>query len=144
MDIPAFDGFSGKKADGSPFRILIVDDSPFMIKQMVRFVEALKCEVAGTAQDGLEAVQLYPNLKPDVVTLDITMPKMDGIQTLEKLIEMDSQAKIVMVSALGHEDMVKQSILKGAMYFIVKPLTLSKVTQTLVPVLKKLSGTEEE
>jgi two-component system chemotaxis response regulator CheY len=138
MDVQAFDGFNGTKSDGSPFRVMVVDDSAFMLNQMKRFMEAIGCQVVGTAQDGLEAVKLYPQIKPDVVTMDITMPRMDGIEALTSIKEMDPKAKVIMVSALGHEQMVKDAILKGATYFIVKPLTLSKVRQTMIPVLKKI------
>lgn len=135
----AFDGFDGKKKDGSPFRFLIVDDSPFMVKQMERFVEAIQCQVAGTAINGKEALRVYPRVKPDIVTLDITMPEMDGLETLVELMKIDPKTRVIMVSALGHENMVKESILRGATYFIVKPLTLSKVKETLIPVLRKIA-----
>ena len=138
MDAQAFDGFNGRKADGSPFKIMVVDDSAFMLNQMKRFMEAIGCEVIGTAPDGVEAVRIYPQLKPDVVTMDITMPRMDGIEALSAIKEIDPRAKIIMVSALGHEQMVKDAILKGATYFIVKPLTLTKVRQTMIPILKKI------
>lgn len=133
-----FDGFNGKKSDGSPFRVMVVDDSAFMLNQMKRFMETIGCNVVGTANDGEEAVRIYSQLKPDVVTMDITMPRMDGIEALMSIKEIDPRAKIIMVSALGHEQMVKDAILKGATYFIVKPLTLSKIRQTMIPILKKI------
>lgn len=140
MSNEAFDGFNGLKKDGSPFTFLIVDDSAFMINQMKRFIEGMGCKVVGTASNGLEAVKLYPQVKPDVVTLDITMPRMDGIETLTEIKKIDPNAKVIMVSALGHENMVKEAVLRGATYFIVKPLTVTKIREVLIPVLKKIGG----
>ena len=78
--------------------------------------------------------ELYPNV--DLVTMDITMPKMDGVSALEKIIEFDKDAKVVMISALGKEDLVKKSLLVGAKNYIVKPLDRKKVLERVVGVLK--------
>lgn len=78
-------------------------------------------EVVGEAEDGYEAVNMYMALKPDIVTMDITMPDMDGIEALKKIKEFDKDANVVMITALGQEAFVKESIMLGAKGFIVKP-----------------------
>ena len=94
--------------------------------------------MVGTAVDGMEGVEKYKELYPnvDLVTMDITMPKMDGVSALEKIIEFDKDAKVVMISALGKEDLVKKSLLVGAKNYIVKPLDRKKVLERVVGVLK--------
>ena len=78
--------------------------------------------------------ELYPNL--DLVTMDITMPKMDGVTSLEKIIEFDKEAKVIMISALGKEELVKKSLLAGAKNYIVKPLDRKKVLERILQILK--------
>ncbi len=78
--------------------------------------------------------ELYPNV--DLVTMDITMPKMDGVTALEKIIEFDKNARIVMISALGKQDLVKKSLLLGAKNYIVKPLDRPKVLERVLLSLK--------
>ena len=79
----------------------------------------------------------YKELQPDIVTMDITMPKMDGVTSLEKIIEFDKNAKVIMISALGKQDLVKKSLLLGAKNYIVKPLDRKKVLERIVMTLKK-------
>ena len=93
--------------------------------------------VVGTAENGEEGVLMYKEYKPDLVTMDITMPKMDGITALTKIIEYDKNAKVVMVSALGKEDMVKKALLAGAKNYITKPLDRKKVLERIKMVLAK-------
>jgi two-component system chemotaxis response regulator CheY len=129
----------GLKPDGKPYKILIVDDSIFIAKQLGQILTSEGYEVAATAQDGEAAVEQYkehyPNL--DLVTMDITMPKMDGLTALEHIIGFDKGAKVVMISALGKEDLVKKALLLGAKSYIVKPLDRKKV---LDRVLKAVAG----
>jgi len=134
----AFDGFKAIKKDGTKLRAMIVDDSTFMIKQLERFLTAIDVDVVATATNGLDAVKLYPVAKPDFVTLDITMPKMDGMEALTEIKKLDKKANIIMVSALGQEQTIKESILRGAIYFLVKPITITTIRERLIPVLKKL------
>lgn len=126
------------KKDGTQFTCLVVDDSVFVIKQMCKLLENMNCKVLGRAINGEEALAMYEKLRPDFVTLDITMPKKDGIETLTDIIKADPSAKVIMVTALGQKAMVKKAVELGATYFIVKPLNQEKLEQTLVPVLKKL------
>ncbi len=129
-----------KKADGSKFKFLIVDDSAFMVKNLERVVKILDGEVAGTAGNGQEAIEKYKATQPDIVTMDITMPDMDGIQAVEGIMKVNSNAVIIMVSALGHQDMVKEAIVKGAKYFIVKPFKIPDACNIIRNFLLKLGG----
>ncbi|WP_295158682.1 response regulator [uncultured Brachyspira sp.] len=131
-----------KEADGinefgKPFKVLIVDDSAFVVKQLQQIFVSEQYNVVGTAENGEEGVLMYKEYKPDLVTMDITMPKMDGITALTKIIEYDKNAKVVMVSALGKEDMVKKALLAGAKNYITKPLDRKKVLERIKMVLTK-------
>lgn len=128
----------GLKEDGTPYRVLIVDDSMFVAKQLSQILTSEGFEIAGTAADGEEGVEKYKELYPkvDLVTMDITMPKMDGVTALEKIIEFDKDARIIMVSALGKQDLVKKSLLMGAKNYIVKPLDRKKVLERILMSLK--------
>lgn len=122
---------------GRPFRVLIVDDSVFVIKQIQQILISEQYDIVGTAEDGEKGVMMYKELKPDLVTMDITMPKMDGLTALAKIVEYDKNAKIVMISALGKEDLVKKALLTGAKNYITKPLDRKKVLDRIRSVLKK-------
>ncbi len=127
----------GKKADGSSYKVLIVDDSMFVAKQISQILSSEGYEIVGTAKDGIEGLEKYKELHPnvDLVTMDITMPNMDGVTCLQKIIEFDPEAKIVMISALGKQDLVKQSLLSGAKNYIVKPLDRAKVLERISSIL---------
>ena len=129
----------GDKGDGTSYKVLIIDDSVFVVKQLTQILKSEKFEIIGNAQDGEEGIQKYKELYPnvDLVTLDITMPKMDGITTLEKIIEFDNNAKIIIISALGKEDLVKKALISGAKNYIVKPLDREKVLSRIEAILKK-------
>ena len=124
---------SGLRTDGRPYRVLIIDDSVFIAKQLGQILASEGFEVAGTAENGALGVERYQEMHPtvDLVTMDITMPKMDGISALEKIMAFDKEAVVLMVSALGKEDLVKKAILIGAKGFIVKPLDRKKVLNEL-------------
>jgi len=129
----------GKKPDGGSYRVLVVDDSMFVAKQIGQILTSEGYEVAATAADGEIGVEKYKELFPniDLVTMDITMPKMDGITALEHIINFDKNAKVVMISALGKQDLVKKSLLLGAKNYIVKPLDRKKVLERISQVLAK-------
>jgi two-component system chemotaxis response regulator CheY len=129
----------GAKPEGGSYQVLVVDDSMFISKQLGQIFTSEGFEVAGTAADGAQGVELYKTLHPniDLVTMDITMPVMDGVTALEKILEFDKNACIIMVSALGKEDVVKKSLLMGAKSYIVKPLDRKKVLERVVSVLKR-------
>ncbi|HNZ27872.1 MAG TPA: response regulator [Spirochaetota bacterium] len=129
----------GIKEDGTPYKVLIVDDSIFVKKQLSQILTSEQYDVVDTAGDGEEGIEKYKENYPnvDLVTMDITMPKLDGISALEKIIEFDKNAKVVMVSALGKQELVKKSLLLGAKNYIVKPLDRKKVLERLLLVLKR-------
>lgn len=128
----------GVKVDGTKFRVLVVDDSVFVAKQLTQILTSDGYEIVATAQDGKDGVDKYKELCPnvDLVTMDITMPRMDGITALEQIMAFDKNARVVMVSALGKEELVKKSLLAGAKNYIVKPLDRKKVLERISASLK--------
>ena len=113
-------------------KVLIVDDAAFMRSMIADIVGKQEgFEVVGQASTGAEAVERYRELKPDLVTMDIVMPEMDGIEATRKIMQENPEARIVMCSALGQEALVIESIAAGARDFIVKPFTAEKVLQVL-------------
>lgn len=128
----------GKKSDGTPYRVLVVDDSMFVTKQIGQILTSEGFEVVATAADGEEGLEKYKELYPnvDLVTMDITMPKMDGVTSLEKIMEFDKNARVVMISALGKQELVKKSLLLGAKNYIVKPLDRKKVLERIINSLE--------
>lgn len=127
----------GLKDDGSKYRVLVVDDSMFVAKQLTQILSSDGYEIVATAADGKEGVDKYKELCPnvDLVTMDITMPRMDGITALEQIMAFDKNARVVMVSALGKEELVKKSLMLGAKSFIIKPLDRKKVLERISKVL---------
>jgi two-component system, chemotaxis family, chemotaxis protein CheY len=108
-------------------RILVVDDAAFMRKMVTDALTKGGHEVIGEAGDGAEAVQQYQTLKPDLTTLDITMPEKDGLSALKDIMALDPAAKVIMCSALGQESKVLESIKLGAKDFVVKPFQADRV-----------------
>jgi two-component system chemotaxis response regulator CheY len=129
----------GLRDDGQKFRVLVVDDSIFVAKQIGQILTSEGYEVIATAVDGEQGVEKYKELYPnvDLVTMDITMPKMDGITALEQIMGFDKNAKVIMISALGKQDLVKKSLMLGARNYIVKPLDRMKVLERIHQVLIK-------
>lgn len=116
-------------------RILIADDAMFMRATMKMLLEKNGFEVVGEAENGAIAVKKYMELKPDIVMLDITMPEMTGIQALQLITKFDPKAKVIMVSAMGQENMIRESVMFGATSFIVKPFKEERIIQTLNQIL---------
>jgi two-component system chemotaxis response regulator CheY len=115
--------------------VLIVDDLTF-IKMVLRdLVEKAGFRVVGEASDGVEALNQFRDKRPDVVLLDITMPKMDGLSTLRKMLEIDPRANIIMCSALGQQQLILQAIQQGAKDFIVKPFRPERVISAIKKTL---------
>ncbi len=117
-------------------RILIADDAAFMRMVLRDMLEKGGHDVCGEAENGLRAVELYKELKPDIVTMDITMPEMDGMEALKRIKEFDPKAKVVMCSAMGQKKFVMDAIRAGAIDFIVKPFQPSRVLETI----RRVSG----
>ncbi|MBS3977622.1 MAG: response regulator [Syntrophomonadaceae bacterium] len=116
-------------------RVLIVDDAAFM-RMMIRDI-LLKngYQVVGEAENGLKAISLFQELRPDVVTMDITMPEMDGITAVKEIKRMDPAARVIMCSAMGQQMMVMEAIQSGARDFVVKPFQQERVLQALEKAL---------
>jgi two-component system chemotaxis response regulator CheY len=112
-------------------RVLVVDDAAFMRKMVSDALSGGGHEIVGEAGNGDEAVQRYRELRPDVMTLDITMPEKDGISALREIIASDPGAKVVMCSALGQESKVLESIKLGAKDFVVKPFQADRVLSAI-------------
>jgi two-component system chemotaxis response regulator CheY len=108
-------------------RVLVVDDAAFMRKMVSDVLLGGGHEVVGEAGDGVEAVARYEELRPEVTTLDITMPEKDGLSALREIIALDPAARVVMCSALGQESKVLESIKLGAKDFVVKPFQADRV-----------------
>ena len=118
-------------------RVLVADDASFM-RQMIReIVESEGFEVCGEASDGIEAIDEYKRLHPDVVTMDIVMPRKSGIDAVRGIMELDPTACVVMCSALGQETLVTEALQAGAKDFIVKPFKPDSVIEILKKVLEK-------
>jgi two-component system, chemotaxis family, chemotaxis protein CheY len=107
--------------------ILVVDDAAFMRKMLGDALSKGGHSVVGEATNGQEAVDRFTELKPDVVTLDITMPEKDGLTALKEILSLDPAARIVMCSALGQESKVLEAIKTGAKDFVVKPFQAERV-----------------
>lgn len=118
-------------------RVLVADDASFM-RQMIReIIEPEGFEVVGEATDGVEVVERFRELQPDVVTMDIVMPKRSGIDAVKGILEVAPDARVVMCSALGQETLVMEALEAGARDFIVKPFKPESVVDTLRKVLEK-------
>jgi len=118
-------------------RILVADDASFMRMMIREIVEEEGYEVVGEASDGIEAVDMYRELHPDIVTMDIVMPRRSGIDAVRGIVELEPSACIVMCSALGQETLVSESLQAGARDFIVKPFKPEAVLATLREALEK-------
>lgn len=116
-------------------RILVCDDSAFMRMMLKKVLVDNGHEIVGEAGDGMEAVQLYRQHKPDLATMDITMPKMDGIQAVAHIHEENPLARIIMVTALGQRGIITDALKAGASDFIVKPFDNDQIIATLKKVL---------
>ncbi|RAO98901.1 chemotaxis protein CheY [Petrotoga sp. 9PW.55.5.1] len=112
-------------------RVLVVDDAAFMRMMLKDILTKANYEIVGEAANGQEAVDKYQELKPDFVTMDITMPVKDGIQAIKEIVKIDPSARIIVCSAMGQQAMVIESIQAGAKDFIVKPFQPNRVIEAL-------------
>ena len=115
--------------------VLIVDDAIFMRTMISDILKGAGFEVVGEASSGVEAVRLYKDLKPDLVTMDIVMPDMGGIDAVREIIKEDPDAKILMCSAMGQQGLVVEAIQAGARDFVVKPFQPSRVLEAVQRLL---------
>ncbi|MES0488706.1 MAG: response regulator [Leptospirales bacterium] len=123
------------KVEGT--KVLIVDDSGYMRQVIRKYLEPKGFVIIGEAQDGWEAIQLFDQLRPDVVTMDISMKKMGGIEATKKIKAIDSKAKVIMVSALGEARFIKEAIKAGANDFIIKPFAEERLVGSITNVVGK-------
>ena len=115
--------------------VLIVDDLTFIKMVLKDLVEMAGFRVVGEASDGEEALRLFEEKRPDIVLMDITMPKMDGLTALQRILALDPEAKVIMCSALGQQRLILQAIQLGAKDFIVKPFRPERVIGSIKKIL---------
>lgn len=111
--------------------VMIVDDAAFMRRVLRMILEDIGHRVVAEASNGLEAVQMYRIVKPELVTMDITMPEMDGICALKEILSFDPTAKVIMCSAMGQRHLIMEAIRSGASDFVVKPVQKERVIQAI-------------
>jgi len=119
-------------------RVLIVDDAIFMRKMISDILVENGMEIAGEADTGAKAIERYKELRPDLVTMDIIMPEMNGIDAVRKILEHDAQARIVMCSALGQQALVQEAITAGAKDFLIKPFNAARVVEVIAKVTSQV------
>ena len=115
--------------------ILIVDDLTFIKLVLRGLVEKAGFRVIGEASDGAEAIELYQDKRPDVVLMDLTMPKVDGLTALKEILKIDPEAKVIMCSAVGQQSLIAQALRLGAKDFIVKPFRDERVIAAIKNLL---------
>lgn len=111
-----------RKQDSQPVRYLVVDDSVFARKNLAKMINSFGGEVVGEAGDGCTAITEYARTSPDIVLMDITMPQMEGIEAVERIVRQHPDARIVMVSSVGYQDNILAALQKGARHFVQKPV----------------------
>ena len=116
-------------------RAIVVDDSSYIVKELSKLLEKCGCEVVGTANNGLDAVKKYKELKPDFITLDLVMPQMGGLQTLTLLKKIDTDVVAIMVSSMSAKDKIVECAKAGASHYILKPFEEDKVREVLDKVV---------
>ena len=122
-------------------RVLVVDDAIFMRNMIKDIFVGDECEVVGEAGNGVEAVEKYKELKPDLTTMDIVMPFKSGIEATKEILDFDNEALVIMCSALGQESLVMEAIEAGAADFVVKPFKPEDVQRVVQKVLASRGGT---
>jgi two-component system chemotaxis response regulator CheY len=116
-------------------RIMIVDDAIFMRQVLKEILTEAGYEIAGEVGRGNEVLDTYKEVKPDLVTMDIMLPGIDGIEAVKQIIKHNPEAKIIMISALGQDELVDEALDAGALGFIVKPFIPSQVLEVIKKVL---------
>lgn len=116
-------------------KVMICDDAAFMRMMIKDILVKNGYEIAAEAENGLKAVEQYPEAKPDLVLMDITMPEVDGIEAVRRIKTLDSNANIIMCSAMGQQAMVIEAIQAGAKDFIVKPFKADRVLEAVRKVI---------
>jgi len=125
------------KTDAGPIKVMAVDDSPVARKMIRKALEPHGFLVVGEAGNGKEALELYSRLQPDIVTMDITMPVMDGLQAAARIKEINPQQKIIMLSAMGDEDLLNEARAMGIKDFCAKPFKAEQLLEKVRLLLEK-------
>jgi len=121
---------------GEAKRVLIVDDARIIRNILRALMQKMGLKVAGEAANGAEGIRLYDELRPDLVTMDITMPVVDGLTATKSILSADPNARIIMVTSVGQEQVMKEAILLGARDFIVKPFNEDRIMSAIRRVLQ--------
>ena len=124
---------NGKRA----FKLMIVDDSNIMRRRIERSQQFDELELIGTAGNGLEAIELFRKMDPDVVTMDLTMPQMDGIECISKLVELKPAVRILVISALADKATAVEAMEKGANGFLNKPFTDRQLNEAIAELIRE-------
>jgi two-component system, chemotaxis family, chemotaxis protein CheY len=120
--------------------VLICDDISFVRKTLETILTNAHYQVVGQAEDGEEAVRLYRQLSPDVVTMDLVMPKMSGIEAIREIIKKDNKAKIIVITAMDQESLIMEAIHAGAKDYLLKPFAAEDILKTLEHILHAGEG----
>ena len=128
-------GAAAKKSAGA-LKLMIVDDSRIIRRKIARCLEEHDLDVIGRASNGVEAVNIFRTAQPDLVTMDLTMPEMDGIECVEKLVNLDPSVKILVVSALADKATAIEALKKGANGFLCKPFTDRELSDALAELIR--------
>ena len=126
-------GMGGKRS----FKLMIVDDSNIMRRRIERSQQFDELEVIGTAGDGVEALELFRKTDPDVVTMDLTMPQMDGIECISKLVELKPAIRILVISALADKATAVEAMERGANGFLNKPFTDRQLNEAIAELIRE-------
>lgn len=124
---------------GETKKVLIVDDSSFLRNSLKKILEDSGYEVIGMAENGLEAISKYKELKPDLITLDIIMPQMNGMESLKLLRSVDPNVCVIMVSSMSSEQSVLDCVEAGAKNYILKPFEEKRVIEVIQKVLSPVA-----
>jgi two-component system, chemotaxis family, chemotaxis protein CheY len=131
---------NGHAADGAPrhWKLMIVDDSNIMRRRIERSQQIESLEVVGAAANGVEAIELFRRTDPDLVTMDITMPQMDGIECIRRLVELKPAVRILVISALADKATAVDAMEKGANGFLNKPFTDRQLNEAIAELIRVL------
>jgi len=124
-----------QRGRNAQMRVVVIEDGVLIRSALKRILENHGLEVVAEGVNGCEAIELYKKYKPDVLTLDITMPDMDGVEVLKYIVSVDPNAKVLIISSDGQDELIKKCMLNGAKYFITKPLNQKRVVQIIEKIL---------